>query len=35
MPPCQASNRSTFVNATDLGRYADESFDAVIAFGPF
>jgi hypothetical protein len=23
------------VNATDLGRYADESFDAVIAFGPF
>lgn len=23
------------VNATDLGRYADGSFDAVIAFGPF
>jgi len=23
------------VNATDLGRYADASFDAVIAFGPF
>lgn len=23
------------VNAPDLGRYADESFDAVIAFGPF
>jgi ubiquinone/menaquinone biosynthesis C-methylase UbiE len=23
------------VDATDLGRYADESFDAVIAFGPF
>lgn len=23
------------VNATDLGRYADESFDAVVAFGPF
>jgi len=23
------------VNATDLGCYADESFDAVIAFGPF
>ena len=23
------------VNATDLGRYADRSFDAVIAFGPF
>jgi ubiquinone/menaquinone biosynthesis C-methylase UbiE len=23
------------VHATDLGRYADQSFDAVIAFGPF
>ena len=23
------------VNATDLGRYADQSFDAVVAFGPF
>jgi S-adenosylmethionine-dependent methyltransferase len=23
------------VNATDLGRYADDSFDAVLAFGPF
>lgn len=23
------------VDATDLGRYADESFDAVLAFGPF
>jgi ubiquinone/menaquinone biosynthesis C-methylase UbiE len=23
------------VNATDLGRYADQRFDAVVAFGPF